>query len=135
MAVHARYARLNTPIGPILVAEAGDELVAVHFENGRRRRRVDPAWRLVDAGELRAAAQLTEYFAGARTAFQVRFAAQGTPFQRRVWAAVAAIPFGERPARLQRNTGSTRARPSMPSPNPAQTKFTVTSSNSCGMES
>jgi methylated-DNA-[protein]-cysteine S-methyltransferase len=94
-AVHVRYARLNTPIGPILVAEAGDELVAVHFEDGRRRRRVDPAWRLVDGGEIGAAAQLAEYFAGARTSFQVQLASQGTPFQRRVWAAVAAIPFGE----------------------------------------
>ena len=95
MAANVRYARLNTPIGPILVAGTGDELVAVHFEDGRRRRKIDPAWRLVDAGEIGAAAQLAEYFTGARTTFQLRLASQGTPFQRRVWAAVAAIPFGE----------------------------------------
>lgn len=89
-----RYARLSTPVGPILVAEAGDELVAVQFEDGRRRRRVDPAWRLVDLSELDTAAQLTEYFAGTRRTFDVRLAPQGTAFQRRVWDAVAAIPYG-----------------------------------------
>lgn len=89
-----RYARLVTPVGPLLVAEADDGLVAVHFENGRRRRHVDPAWREVKAAEVGAAAQLREYFEGKRWRFDVRLSPRGTPFQRRVWKAVAGIPFG-----------------------------------------
>ncbi|MCK6546934.1 methylated-DNA--[protein]-cysteine S-methyltransferase [Myxococcota bacterium] len=42
-----------------------------------------------------AARELTEYFAGARRAFTVPLAAEGTPFQREVWAALVEIPFGE----------------------------------------
>ena len=40
-----------------------------------------------------AAAQLREYFAGARKAFDLPLAPAGTPFQRQVWAAIAAVPF------------------------------------------
>lgn len=42
----------------------------------------------------RAAAQLAEYFAGTRPRFDLPLAPVGTEFQRRVWAATAAIPFG-----------------------------------------
>lgn len=92
---NVRYARLTTPVGPLLVAETDDELFAVHFENGRRRRLVDPAWREVKEGEIGTAAQLREYFQGKRWRFKVRLSPTGTPFQRRVWEAVAAIPFGQ----------------------------------------
>ena len=95
MPADVRYAHLATPVGPILVAEADDGVLAIHFENGRRRRPVDRAWRLVDAREIRIAAQLAEYFAGTRRTFEVRLAPQGTSFQRRVWEAVAAIPYGK----------------------------------------
>lgn len=39
--------------------------------------------------------QLAEYFAGERTSFDLPLSAAGTPFQRRVWEAVAAVPYGE----------------------------------------
>jgi methylated-DNA-[protein]-cysteine S-methyltransferase len=90
-----RYARLATPVGPIVVAESDGGLVAVLFEHGRRPRRIDPAWRPAEPDDVDAASQLRQYFAGARRAFDVHFAPQGTPFQRRVWDAVAVIPYGE----------------------------------------
>lgn len=37
---------------------------------------------------------LDEYFAGRRCAFGLPLALAGTPFQRRVWEALAAIPYG-----------------------------------------
>ncbi len=43
----------------------------------------------------RAAVQLAEYFAGTRTRFDLPLAPVGTDFQRRVWVATAAIPFGK----------------------------------------
>jgi methylated-DNA-[protein]-cysteine S-methyltransferase len=39
--------------------------------------------------------QLAEYFAGQRTAFELPLAPAGTPFQRNVWDALLAIPYGE----------------------------------------
>jgi methylated-DNA-[protein]-cysteine S-methyltransferase len=41
-----------------------------------------------------AAAQLDEYFAGERAAFDLPLDLAGTPFQRRVWAALLEIPYG-----------------------------------------
>lgn len=39
--------------------------------------------------------ELAEYFARERTEFTVVTAATGTPFQTRVWQALAAIPYGQ----------------------------------------
>ena len=39
--------------------------------------------------------QRAEYFAGRRRKFTVRHDLRGTPFQRRVWEALRAIPYGE----------------------------------------
>jgi len=44
----------------------------------------------------RALKELTEYVGGTRTRFTVKVSpVAGTPFQRRVWAAIARIPYGE----------------------------------------
>ncbi|MCG7534070.1 methylated-DNA--[protein]-cysteine S-methyltransferase [Pseudoalteromonas sp. OOF1S-7] len=43
----------------------------------------------------RACEQLTEYFAGQRTCFDVALDTQGTPFQQAVWQLLCQIPFGE----------------------------------------
>ncbi|WP_328498287.1 methylated-DNA--[protein]-cysteine S-methyltransferase [Streptomyces sp. NBC_00414] len=52
---------------------------------GRRR---DPS-RLADVGR-----QLTAYFAGELTRFDIEFTPTGTDFQRRVWHALEEIPYG-----------------------------------------
>ncbi|MDZ7877954.1 MAG: methylated-DNA--[protein]-cysteine S-methyltransferase [Saprospiraceae bacterium] len=39
--------------------------------------------------------QLTEYFKGTRTVFDVPFDLEGTPFQQRVWRALLTVPFGK----------------------------------------
>jgi len=44
---------------------------------------------------LQAERQLGEYFAGKRTKFDLDLDFVGTEFQKRVWAALLAIPFGE----------------------------------------
>jgi AraC family transcriptional regulator of adaptative response/methylated-DNA-[protein]-cysteine methyltransferase len=40
------------------------------------------------------ASELEEYFEGRRRSFDVAVATRGTPFQERVWAGLAAIPYG-----------------------------------------
>jgi methylated-DNA-[protein]-cysteine S-methyltransferase len=58
--------------------------------------------------------ELEEYFAGNRREFSVPLAVQGTPFQKKAWAALASIPYGktvtyrEQAARL-RKPGAFRA--------------------------
>ena len=42
-----------------------------------------------------AAAQLREYFAGGRRAFDLPLAPRGSDFQRRVWDALREVPWGE----------------------------------------
>jgi methylated-DNA-[protein]-cysteine S-methyltransferase len=52
--------------------------------------------RLGEHGVLdRAVEQLTEYFAGTRTTFDLPLDPDGTPFQRQAWAALSRIPYGE----------------------------------------
>src|SRR3954469_8214496 len=41
-----------------------------------------------------AAIQLEQYFAGERTEFDLDISLEGTPFERRVWDEVRAIPYG-----------------------------------------
>ena len=43
----------------------------------------------------RGRAELLEYLAGGRRAFDLPLAPRGTPFQRKVWAALADIPYGQ----------------------------------------
>ncbi len=57
-------------------------------------------------------AQLDQYFAGSRRAFDLPLDAGGTPFQREVWAALRLIPYGETIsyAELARRVGRPEAR-------------------------
>lgn len=86
----------STPIGPITVIADGDEIVAVYMETHAHA--PDPAAYGVhmDGDPLlgEAARQLTEYFAGDRTQFELPLRPHGTDFQQRVWRALSDIPFG-----------------------------------------
>ena len=58
--------------------------------------------------------QLQEYAEGERRSFELPFEADGTEFQRAVWARLVAIPYGERwtygdVARALRSSGAARA--------------------------
>jgi methylated-DNA-[protein]-cysteine S-methyltransferase len=92
---------LKTPVGVLRVATSADSVLSIELP----RRRSEPAlerWlrshspHSAEPPVLGAAlAQLREYFAGKRRRFDVAVDPAGTDFQRRVWCAVAAIPFGE----------------------------------------
>jgi len=88
---------LPTPLGTMLLASDGEALVGAWFE-GQRYEPVRGDWweRRPDLPVLRqAGAEITEYFAGTRSAFTVALAPAGTAFQREVWNAIAAIPYGD----------------------------------------
>jgi methylated-DNA-[protein]-cysteine S-methyltransferase len=89
------YTTLESPIGELLLVGDGELLRGVHFQGGLRPVRVDESWRRAEEPFARARDQLGEYFAGERVAFDLPAAGEGTPFQRRVWAALAEIRYGE----------------------------------------
>ena len=89
------YATLDTPIGSLLCAGDGDALTGIFMEAHRHGPVRTPAWR-EDPRKFGAAfRQLGDYFEGKRHDFDLPLAAEGTPFQKRVWAALREIPFGE----------------------------------------
>lgn len=100
-----RYAALATPIGPLQLFGTAEGLLTLALpgesragaEARLRRRLGRAAVTIVEdlAAHEAALAQLADYFAGARRPFALPLAPRGTPFQRLVWDAVAAIPHGE----------------------------------------
>jgi methylated-DNA-[protein]-cysteine S-methyltransferase len=103
---------LSTPLGTMLLASDGEALTGAWFEGQRYEPARGHSWerRRNVPILVRAAAEITEYFAGARTAFTVPLAPAGTAFQRDVWNAIAAIPYGETAA--YRDLASRIGRPS-----------------------
>jgi len=87
------YRYLDTPIGRLRLVSTGSHLAAIEFEHHHSEPGADN--QATDAVLERAAAQLLEYFAGRRRQFELPLAAAGTAFQRQVWGALAAIPWGE----------------------------------------
>jgi methylated-DNA-[protein]-cysteine S-methyltransferase len=82
----------------VLTLIASDRgLAAILWQDDSPRRvRLDP--RVENADHpllLQAEQQLQEYFAGTRQRFDLPLDFAGTEFQRKVWAALVSIPFGE----------------------------------------
>jgi methylated-DNA-[protein]-cysteine S-methyltransferase len=81
-----------SPVGPLTAVTGGRALTALLFDAASADAPEPPpiAQALLDATER----QLADYFAGRRTAFDLPLAPAGTPFQRCVWNALLAIPYG-----------------------------------------
>ena len=93
-------ATFGTPCGPFSVAvnEAGLLIATAFGELPALRTRLPEKYHPIgDTLGLTAAVQreVAEYFSGRRRVFSIPMAAQGTAFQKRVWAELAAIPFGQ----------------------------------------
>jgi methylated-DNA-[protein]-cysteine S-methyltransferase len=81
---------IETPVGRLLLAANAVALTRCDWTDGDVETRRGPGDPLVE----RARRQLDEYFEGTRQTFEIPMAPSGTPFQRRVWDALARIPFG-----------------------------------------
>jgi methylated-DNA-[protein]-cysteine S-methyltransferase len=108
------FSTLSTPIGRLLLVARGDALSGIYMEDHAGAPLNDAGWIQDEARFRGARAQLTEYFDGARTSFDMPMARGrdlGTPFQRRVWSALQAIPFAETITygELARRVGSPKA--------------------------
>ena len=91
------YTMMETPVGRLKLVAGDQGLVAVLWQNER--------WKPVRPGEstenpnhptlVETQRQLREYFAGERQTFSLPLDMRGTDFQKSVWHALLAIPFGE----------------------------------------
>jgi methylated-DNA-[protein]-cysteine S-methyltransferase len=89
-----RYRIIDSPIGPLTLA--GRDETLTHLLMDDHAHAPDRAgWRRDDTAFGAAVEQLAAYFAGGRTVFDVDLELAGTDFQRRVWAALQTIPYGE----------------------------------------
>jgi methylated-DNA-[protein]-cysteine S-methyltransferase len=79
---------VDTPIGTLWLARDERGLTRIDFQGPEGANDSD-------ALLAEAEAQLHAYFAGERQRFELPLAPAGTDFQRRVWAAVERIPYGE----------------------------------------
>ncbi|WP_286929681.1 MULTISPECIES: methylated-DNA--[protein]-cysteine S-methyltransferase [Aeromicrobium] len=80
---------MDTPIGGLRLHVDAGLLTAIDFGAEARGERVEDP--LLDEVER----QLGEYFAGERHEFDLPVAADGTEFQKKVWAYLRTIPYGE----------------------------------------
>jgi methylated-DNA-[protein]-cysteine S-methyltransferase len=85
------YDIVGSPIGELLLVGDGESLERLDFHPVHVR----PGWRLEPAAFAEVRDQLDAYFAGELRTFDLRLAPAGTPFQRQVWDALTAIPYGE----------------------------------------
>lgn len=88
---------MPSPVGTLTLVASDVGLVAILWEGDDPARvrlgAVTPvaSHPILDTVEV----QLTDYFAGKRTAFDAPLDPRGTAFQKSVWRALCAIPFGE----------------------------------------
>lgn len=89
------FTKIESPLGPLLLACDDAGLREILFVNGRHVARPQPEWR-EDARALKEPVrQLRAYFAGELEDFDLPLAPQGTPFQQKVWKELCEIPYGE----------------------------------------
>lgn len=114
MGLHFKF--IDSPVGKLKLVASDRGLVAILWHNDSPRR-----VRLADLTEApnnpiltKTESQLAEYFSGKRQHFDLPLDPRGTPFQRAVWDALLAIPYGEtrtygQLARQLGNPNATRA--------------------------
>ena len=88
------FRTIDSPVG--LLTLAGRDRTLNHLRMvGQTHEPNRAGWELNDDAFPDAIEQLAAYFAGELTDFDVDLELAGTAFQRRVWAALQTIPYGE----------------------------------------
>jgi len=88
------YDTIQSPIGDLMLISDGKALTGLYMNNQKHAARRAMAIR--DKKMLNhPREQLQAYLAGELREFELPLAAEGTPFQQRVWRALCDIPYGE----------------------------------------
>ncbi|MGH2880319.1 MAG: methylated-DNA--[protein]-cysteine S-methyltransferase [Solirubrobacteraceae bacterium] len=86
---------MDSPIGTLTLTAQGETLTGVHMHDQRHAPALSPGIERDDAALAPFVAQLQAYFAGDLTDFEGQIELCGTEFQRRVWASLQEIPYGQ----------------------------------------
>jgi methylated-DNA-[protein]-cysteine S-methyltransferase len=89
------YTRVESPVGPLLLAGDAKALRRVSFESSKRSAPPESEWKQNRAAFAEVICQLQAYFRGELKEFDVPLAMEGTEFQLRVWNKLREIPYGE----------------------------------------
>ncbi|MFB8032378.1 methylated-DNA--[protein]-cysteine S-methyltransferase [Streptomyces sp. NPDC056004] len=94
------HATVDSPLGELLLVgeetTGGVALASLSLPGQKGAAVVRDGWVRAPEAFAGIAAQLREYFAGRLTRFDIAYAdGVGTDFQRRVWTALDAVPYGE----------------------------------------
>ena len=91
------YDTYRSPQGGMLLLANEEGLVGVFFDRQKHHPEKKADWKKNPDHKLlrQAKRELSEYFTGQRTRFDVALAPEGTPFQRAVWKAISTVGFGE----------------------------------------
>ena len=85
---------VSSPLGPVRITVYDSTVTAIDFASGEAS--FPDTGTAADTAVLaEAERQLGEYFAGTRRTFDLPLFAVGTAFQKAVWDALLAIPYGE----------------------------------------
>lgn len=105
------YDRIESPIGPIVLAGDGEALSFVGLPESRHPLSIPTEWKHDSKAFAPARQQFDAYFAGELLEFDLPLAAQGTEFQQRVWKALCTIPYATTIsyAELARRVGNPKA--------------------------
>ncbi|MFE4455294.1 methylated-DNA--[protein]-cysteine S-methyltransferase [Streptomyces sp. NPDC056796] len=96
------HTTIESPLGELLLvgeesatAQGGTALASLSVPGQKGGATVRDGWKQDAEAFTVIAAELRAYFEGGRTGFGIEYAAgRGTDFQRRVWEALDAIPYG-----------------------------------------
>ena len=85
------FLSFSTPFGMMSLGEEDGAIVRLYLPNTPTPRLMPRETPLLIEGRK----QVWEYLTGERQVFDLPLAPQGTPFQKRVWAALRDIPYGQ----------------------------------------
>lgn len=87
---------VDSPCGPLTLVARDGVLAGLYMTEQRHLPPVETFGPRADLPLFdHVTKQLSEYFAGERTAFDIELRLAGTPFQQRVWTALRDIPYGQ----------------------------------------
>ena len=90
-----KYTYIPSPLGDLLAVRNSQGLTGLYLPTGKHPMAVRPEWQRDDTAFDDVREQLDEYFEGRRRSFDLPLNPVGTAFQKRVWAALREIPYGE----------------------------------------
>lgn len=89
------YSYCDSPVGRLLMAGDGNALHILSFPTGHKTITPQPGWARSETPFTKVIRQLEAYFSGELRNFNLPYQLSGTIFQKRVWRALANIPYGE----------------------------------------